>query len=142
MTRQLLRHRPPRKGRPSDLRNLKKAQARTDPRRAATGRGRVQHEVALQFAIAGWGLLNSQVVMQGAFWRLPYDGRKCNASHYQQVRRAFERFAVRDHRLASRGRPWVWRPKDEIMNYPGGPDEWWWRYKHPFRKSHRHPFRT
>jgi len=75
------------------------------------------------------------VVMDQVFWELEYYGRKPNPSHYQRVRRAFEHFAVRSHRLTTRGRPWVWRLKDEILNYPGGPDEWWWTYQHPFRSK-------
>jgi len=122
-------------GRAVNLRNLRKAQAITDPRTAACGRGRIQHRVALQFAVNDWRPMVAAVVMDQVFWELEYYGRKPNPSHYQRVRRAFEHFAVRSHRLTTRGRPWVWRLKDEILNYPGGPDEWWWTYQHPFRSK-------
>jgi len=113
--------------RASSLRNLRKARAVTDPRTAACGRGRIQYEVALQLAVSDWKPMVAAVVMDHVFWQLKYYGRKPTASHYQRVRRAFELFAVRSHRLTTRGRPWVWRPKDEILNYPGGPHEWWWK---------------
>ena len=115
------------------LRNLERARAITDPRRAALGRGRIQLAVALQFAVNGWRPTVAAVVMHQAFWELEHYGQKPNPSHYQRVRRAFERFAVRTERLKTRGRPWLWAPKPEIMNHPGGPDEWWERHLHPFR---------
>ena len=117
------------------LRNLERARAITDPRRAALGRGRIQLAVALQFAVNGWRPTVAAVVMHQAFWELEHYGQKPNPSHYQRVRRAFERFAVRTERLKTRGRPWLWAPKPEIMNHPGGPDEWWERHLHPFRKD-------
>jgi len=117
------------------LRNLQKARAVTDPRTAACGRRHIQYEVALQFAVRDWQPMTADVVMDAVFWELKYYNRRPSASHYQRVRRAMERFAVRDKRLPGRGRPWVWRLKDEILSYPGGPEEWWWGYKHPFRQS-------
>jgi hypothetical protein len=59
--------------------------------------------------------------------RKPLDG-----SHYQRVRRAFERIAYRTERLKTRGRPWVWALKPEIA---ADPETWWERHKHPFRRQ-------
>lgn len=87
--------------------------------------------MALQFAVNDWKPMTAAGVMDCVYYC-----EKLNASHYQRVRRTFELFAIRTHRLTTRGRPWVWAPKDEILNYLGGPDEWWWHYKHPFRATY------
>jgi hypothetical protein len=120
-------------GSPSSLRNLKKAQARTNPRLAALGRGRIQHRVALGFAINDWNPITARHVLETVFvHRLLIEGKKLDASHYQRVRHAFERIAVRSHRLTTRGRPWVWKLKPEIA---ADPETWWRKHKHPFRRD-------
>jgi len=82
------------------------------------------------FAVNDWQPISPRVLENIHGRLLLLKGKKLNPSHYQQVRRAFERIAVRSHRLTTRGRPWVWKLKDEVLNYPGGPDEWWQAYKH------------
>jgi hypothetical protein len=115
------------------MRNLRKAQAVTNPRLAALGRGRIQHRVALEFAVNDWNPITARRVLEGAFVHyLLIEGGRLNASHYQRVRHAFERIAVRSHRLTTRGRPWVWRLKSEIA---ADPETWWRKHKHPFRRG-------
>src|SRR5262245_11268421 len=81
------------------------------------------------FAACNWRPLSSQEVRA---WLAPYPE---NAGQRQRLRKALEFFAVRSHRGSTRGRPWTWRLKDEIVDYPGGPDSWYW-------EQHLHPFRS
>src|SRR5262249_58720399 len=91
-----------------------KARKLTDPRTAAAGRDRIQHEVGAAVRRT-WKPMTAAGVMDCVYYC-----EKLNASHYQRVRRTFELFAIRTHRLTTRG----------------GPDEWWWHYKHPFRATY------
>jgi hypothetical protein len=115
------------------MRNLRKAQAVTNPRLAALGRGRIQHRVALEFAVNDWNPITARHVIEHVFWgEALLKERPLNPSHYQRVRHAFERIAVRSHRLTTRGRPWVWKLKPEIA---ADPETWWRKHKHPFRRE-------
>jgi hypothetical protein len=116
--------------RAATMRNLKLGRERTDPRRAATGRGHSQMEVAMQFAVNNWQPITARAVAEHVFWRVYWDGKHLNASHYQRLRRAFSRIAYRVRRLPGRGRPWLWALKPEIE---ADPEEWWRKHKHPFR---------
>ena len=112
--------------------SIRKALAATDPRRAACGRGKIQKTVVNMF---DWGKpMTTGEVVRWVFDSIYWKAEKPNPSHYQRARRALSAFAVRSHRLTTRGRPWVWVIKPEILvEMQRDPAEWWWKYQHPFR---------